>query len=204
MPLPISLQQVISQAHLQMLNHPQHALTPFHRHRIYRVLNAVDETIDQYKYKYLAGITAQFVLPIWQQVWPTDEMPHSLLHTAERLLNATIDVAQATPIAEDAWQKLERLGYDPSRFAIRCALHSGHAALEALFAALGRPPFDHAEPTEHDTDADLDPWTSDTALWAATAYAGGVWETESDSGKRQEFWSWWLQEAIPTAWRLEN
>ncbi|OYD96307.1 hypothetical protein CDG76_05705 [Nostoc sp. 'Peltigera membranacea cyanobiont' 210A] len=45
---------------------------------------------------------------------------------------------------------------------------------------------------------------NDAAFFAACAYANGaVWETisgKSDSARRLEFWLWWLNVAIPSAW----
>jgi hypothetical protein len=197
--LSVSLQQIINQARLQVIHHPQHALMPVYRQQIYHALNTEDETVDGRTYKHLAISTARFVVPFWQQVWPLDEMPNGLLYTAECFLAGKIDVTRATANAENAWQNLEALGSAPNNFTARCAFHAGHATLEALFAALDRPPFNNTEIDEHTTDADLDPWTSDTALWASTAYAGGVWDAESDLKKRLGFWRWWLDEAIPDA-----
>jgi hypothetical protein len=84
------------------------------------------------------------------------------------------------------------------------AYHVGQAALEALYAARGKPPFDAVTIEEYFTDADIDPWSTDPAGWGASAYAGGTWDPESDSGKRREFWSWWLEEGMLTAWNLEH
>jgi len=44
----------------------------------------------------------------------------------------------------------------------------------------------------------------DSSFFAAAAYAGGaVWDSDSDSLKRREFWEWWLNEAVPMAWDSE-
>ena len=62
----------------------------------------------------------------------------------------------------------------------------------------------------HAIDEELDAYSwknlwdsgrSDTALWAATAYAGGIYQGKPDIIKRREFWTWWVHEAIPTAWQ---
>ena len=52
---------------------------------------------------------------------------------------------------------------------------------------------------ERTTDADLDPWCSDAAKYAAMAVSGAIWEQGSSSQLRLEFWKWWLLEAIPQA-----
>jgi hypothetical protein len=199
-----NLQSGIERAHFHLLHDPKYTLRPIHRYDIYRALFVMDTTVDHRIYKRLAIATAQFVLPVWQQAWPTDDFPSRVLNTAESLLSGTFSRVQATVIAEEGWEKLEQLGYSFGNIAVHRALYAGNAAVEALFAVLDRPPFNQADIGESDTDADLDPWSSDTALWAVTAYSGGTWEASADLSKRQEFWSWWLKKAIPTAWHLEN
>jgi hypothetical protein len=44
--------------------------------------------------------------------------------------------------------------------------------------------------------------SADTAACAAVAYACGIASTKCDPGKLEEFWSWWLTEALPKAWKL--
>ena len=47
---------------------------------------------------------------------------------------------------------------------------------------------------------DVDPYDHDSASYAAIAYSGGVaWEKDSDPQKRLEFWTWWLNYAVPAA-----
>jgi len=80
------------------------------------------------------------------------------------------------------------------------------AALDAVENALGHPRFEfHGVDeviTEQATEDNIDPWSSDAARDAAAAFAGPVWEQpSSDREKRREFWSWWLREAVPAAWR---
>ncbi|HBE21460.1 MAG TPA: hypothetical protein DDW51_28675 [Cyanobacteria bacterium UBA11367] len=45
---------------------------------------------------------------------------------------------------------------------------------------------------------------NNASFFAACAYANGpVWQIKSgksDSTKRQEFWEWWLTQAVPAAW----
>jgi hypothetical protein len=79
------------------------------------------------------------------------------------------------------------------------------AANEALFEALGsyrisREPEPYEE-IDEEADADIDPWSSDTARWAVNSYAGGGSDEDSNLAKRKEFWEWWLREAIPAAWK---
>lgn len=53
------------------------------------------------------------------------------------------------------------------------------------------------------TDADFDPFTTDSAFYAAEAYCGDSISYSGapfDRDKSLEFWSWWLDEAVPAAW----
>ena len=50
-------------------------------------------------------------------------------------------------------------------------------------------------------DTDLDPYEWDCSFYASMAYAGGAWWDEASSKtKRVEFWTWWLEEAVPEEW----
>lgn len=197
--MPTALQAILDRSLSQMLQHPQHVLLPIYRRKIYEIVNSDPGIREQKIYERLSIRTAEYVLPIWQQTWPTDYLPQFMLATAKQVLTGTVSPTQAKQIAGDAWQQLEQLGSAPHTAASSHAFHAGQAAVETLFAVLGRPPFDGVLVEEYDTDADLDPWSSDPALWAVTAYAGGAWEQTSDANKRREFWEWWLTEAIPSS-----
>jgi hypothetical protein len=48
-------------------------------------------------------------------------------------------------------------------------------------------------------DVDLSEWHA--SFWASVAFAHGTpWNLASDAARRQAFWEWWLDEAVPTAW----
>lgn len=195
--ISIALQEILNRSHAQMVQHPQHALLPIYRRQIYDILNNEPTTRGLRVYEKLAILTAEYVLPLWQDAVLTDILPKLVLEAARQHLQGTLDLGSATQVAGNAWEKLERYGQVSTAAISSQAFHAGQAAVEALFATLGRPPFDNVQLNEDDTDAALDPWCSDPALWAVTAYAGGVWDQQSDANKRREFWEWWLMEAIP-------
>jgi hypothetical protein len=71
---------------------------------------------------------------------------------------------------------------------------------ECLRVTLYDEPFNETiESNVKDTDMDLiDIYAADAAYWAASAYAGSVWDLENlDKNKRLKFWKWWLEEAVP-------
>lgn len=73
--------------------------------------------------------------------------------------------------------------------------------MEALWTALGKDRFRSIQINRYMTDMELDPWTSDSALYAAAAIAGAVWDPNSSDEKRKVYWEWWLSEAIETAYQ---
>lgn len=77
------------------------------------------------------------------------------------------------------------------------AFFAGAAVVQCLFEIGGRYPFNNALITTDTTNSDLDPWCTDTAYYAALAYAGGTWNTGSNVEQRSIFWHWWLLDAIP-------
>lgn len=188
----------VNSALVALAAHPSCILAPIYRRKIYSALISDSDLGNSQAYEKLAILTARHVLPIWQTAWPHNRMPEHLLETAERIVFRLSDREVAKEQAIEASDFLGNFGknLDPS---FENAFFSGAAALRALEEILSKNPFDGALIDDDTTDSDLDPWCSDTALYAASAYAGPVWEKGSDTVKRREFWNWWLTDAIPTA-----
>lgn len=208
MPLSPQLQQAIDQAYEAVEQHPQHALLPFYRGEIYKAIspaiyNALRELIDPPAYRVrvmLSLLTGPQILPVWQQERPDDTWPQDLLDMVERVLRGTVSPEQASIEAEKAFDQAGELAQTMEEPALQRVWAVVAFAIEALFEAAGAHGFGTMIISRNETDANLDPWTSDPALWAAAAYAGPVWDPESDSIRRKEFWEWWLREALPAAW----
>jgi hypothetical protein len=216
---PPDLQKAIAEAYAALINDPQHALLPMYRHRIYEALGAVhypEEPLDpraQLTRVVLDLLSVRRVLPIWEAERPDFPWPQRLLELAEGVLDGLVSREVARAEADAAFALLDEVDYEASahditeveasRDVIRFrrvslpAYYVCDAAVETLFVASGLFRFELGEPVPDETDADVDPYTSDTAHWASTAYAGGVWDPSSDPIKRNEFWEWWLSEAVP-------
>ena len=196
--LPAALEITIQRIRDEMIAQSHHAIIPANRLAIY---NLIDENhlAERPAFKKLSLITAQHVLPIWQNARPVDAATEHVLNTAELVLQNKISSDVAKDEVEKAWERMENLGATEKGKSIGNAIYAGEAAVESLLAVLGKAPFDEVRVDQNSTDDDLDPWSSDTAHWAAAAYAGRVGDVSSDSSKRQEFWEWWLQDAIPQA-----
>jgi Immunity protein Imm5 len=205
MSLPQDLKQYVEHAYTEMVRHEKHALIPIHRSTIYDLLNSNEPLRKRQAFKWLSIITARHVLPVWEKTQPTDSSPQLLVKMAEEVINNEVALITAEKEANKAWERIEEIGVVDSEITMsRRTFYAYVAIYGALIDALGRDPFEDMIMDGHSTDSDLDPWSSDTALWAAAAYSGRVGDQESDAAKRHKFWEWWLQEAIPTAWSIAN
>jgi hypothetical protein len=131
-------------------------------------------------------------------------MPNNLIDMAGKVMDNKLSVDLIQGEASKAWKYLEDLGVVEEGKTLGNAYYSGEAAVEALMEVLGKDPFKGITIDEKTTDPGLDPWCSDTALWAAAAFAGRVGDVNSDLEKRETFWNWWLGTAIPTAVKLAS
>ena len=179
---------------------PDHDLPPWQRLAVYTALAAADRHRGQRASGCLAISTARKVLPISSGGGTGDRLAEHVLHTAELVMRGSVSRAHAEDIAGRAWEQLEDSGRQASQDTE--SFYAKEAAVIALFEVLGRDPLHTVVIREGDTNEVLDPWSTDAALCAALAYAGGPWEPRSDPARRLEFWEWWLADAIPRAWNM--
>lgn len=200
--LPLQLQQAIEQAEAAMAFNEKHTLAPFYRQAIYKAISSITDDKANHLCGWLALLTAQYVLPIWEQDWPNSSLAFHLLDVAKAVLHGKTDADTATVEATRGWNQLEDLGDKAEVWSNLSGYYAGTAAAQSLIEVLGGCPFTDVEVNEGTSDGDLDPGTNDAASWAVAAYAGAVWDSKCDFAKQEEFWKWWLQEAIPQAWQL--
>lgn len=196
---PPELVKVIEQARTAVRDDVEHALKPYLRRQIYDAF-ALGSKAREVRAR-LEIMTARKTLPFWQEVWPENKLPHDLLQCATEVLEGVSRAELVTPKVSAAWLELEEIGAQSLGEVESQAFFAGQAALEAALHAIGEDRWKGIELSKEDEDADLDPWSSDTASWAAAAWAGPFWEGKSDANRRREFWLWWLSEAIPRAWQ---
>jgi Immunity protein Imm5 len=195
MAIPSGLQNLIQEANKSLHRHPQHDLNLGDRHAIWAAFG----DSGHLRRTALALSTVRHVLPIWNQRFPNDDRPQKVLTLAEKVISGDVSKAFAEKESQILWREMQQLGYEDSGIAFTV----GCAAVAALDTAIFDENF---EPDEIDFNLidNQDIEGNDTAFFAACAYANGaVWETisgKSDSAKRWEFWSWWLNIAVPTAW----
>ena len=207
MSMPSILQQKIEKAKVALHSHPQLDLNLGYRQGIWVALEFNGEAksikLGHKRRTVLAIITASRVLNIWENIWWQDGTPHSLIGTTQLLLAKKIEQSQARAYRNEMWAKLENMASAPEYqgFEYQKAIAAGLSAISALSTALDDEAFDREGIDEELTDADTDAYESDSSFWAAIAHAGATWEAEGDRKKREEFWQWWLTEAVKNAWR---
>ncbi len=177
--------------------HPEHYLLPVHRLMLYRWLLDNEKLRKQRTYERLCVNTAEHVYPIWRKTYRYDELPRTALDIAHTILDGEAKIAGLTDLVYMFDEKLKDMNPFDSTGEFR-GHSAGFAATETLWAIAGRPPFNEAYVDSCRMDADLDPWTSDTVLWAAAAYGLNAWQSNADrSEQRLKFWTWWLTECLP-------
>jgi hypothetical protein len=205
MMLPNELVNILDRARASLVSHPQHDLTLGFRRAIWGTMGPLadrtlgEETVAWRRRVRLAKASAEFVLPLWDRVWPEDDTPRRLLAEADRVVGG-----RWSPRVQGAlWHRffdnaaLQFGGEDRDHRNAREVLLSAN---QALATAMWDERFDPGVIDLGLTDAEVDPDASDASAFACAAYAGGgVWDADSDSDRRREFWSWWLDEAVPNA-----
>lgn len=205
MSLPGVLIQAIEWAHVAVRKHPQHDLSLGYRQAIWAAMgprqrpSAAVNPVGLERRTTLAVEATRHVLPIWQQRFPNDTTPQQILDEVDRLLDGQVTIQQATDDRGNFWEYFDELVYQDEDNTNAASV--GTAAVQALSAAIFDEDFPANNIDYQRVDKGTDPYELDASFYAAAAYAGGaVWEETSSSAKRREFWEWWLNEAVPSAY----
>ncbi len=213
-----------------MQRHPLYHVEPGYRYAIYAAMGprletitptlqrpelgiyAVSDTSGVRRRAWLGILTVRKVLPIWESLWPIahvgkDNYPHRFLAFAEgafsgvysyEFLKEQLDTWYKVEFSDSRYKMIERHIGDSNVASRICNME--HCAYTALCVVISDEDFD---PVNIDfREQDLDPWTFDVAHHASVAYAGEVWAPTLDIHKNREFWTWWLDEAVPTAYSM--
>jgi hypothetical protein len=198
--LPLPLQQAINIALTAV--HDELMLPYKYRQTIYDLYKSVDNVHAYQRRTQLDMITARYVLPIWQYLYPNDLLPYNLLGKAEGVLRGEpFDLALFEDVIETLhfgflaeWKGINRT--DKER-----ALSACFAAACALRTASQNDPSTEQIIREHfTTEAGNFDEDYDVTTWAVRAVAtvpGGM-----DTAKCLTFWEWWLNEAVSEAWNI--
>jgi hypothetical protein len=141
---------------------------------------------------------AERVLSIWNRVFCDEKGPEHILQSTQSYLQGEIDESELRAHIGSLWTALDNLMYEGD-FLIE--INAGYAAASAASTAISDDKYDEANIDDSTLDEDLDPYEWDAGYFASIAYAGGPPGADSsDSDKRREFWSWYLNNAVPNAW----
>jgi len=230
--LPSELQRIINVVIEELQRHPQHALSPFQRRVVYEYLAeqrdtdpwlgetspwleppdslpdaALDVLFEQFgqirnpiawrRRIKLDLLTAQRMLRLWQEERPEDSLGQRMYDLAEGTALGVIDRELAAKEARSVFS-----WYEDAEYAWTSAFYALEAIMKSITTAREVNVWDRMDIKPNDDDVDIDP--SDVAASASFAVAGDVRDLNSNSAKRLEFWTWWLTEAIPTAWTLRE
>ncbi len=204
--LPVELVGVLESARSEMRAHPSRQLLPRVRQAVYFALGRGDDLRYVRTCGYLASITARYVLPIWLAAEPRDHLVESTIRMAEAVWRQQANVEAASRQLGRARTFFEQLAITPlgNTATFGSAFAAGFAGVKALAENLDRVALEGLQLSATATDRDVDPWSADTAQYAAMAFSGPVWTSEHDISRRQAFWEWWLGSAVPSAWRAVN
>ncbi len=207
MPIPDLLQQMLVDSLAAMNSDPSYHLSPISRLSLYHFLNPKDPSVPRFARGWLGILTARRVLPIWHAYCPSwtdqNQIPERLLDIARNSLRGEMDLKKAWREANDLWYVSANLGepiVQRNRDVPNKAFYACDTALKALHEALNIEFLEKASEIAHASDPYLQDWERDSAASAMLAESGGADAGPLDITKRQEFWKWWLTQAVPMAW----
>ena len=148
----------------------------------------------RYRRTLLAIKCAQKSLAEWETVLPTDREPHLLL---ELLASAMCGKVAAKDL--ESRNNAYRTHVDDVLF-LGEAYHPAAYAGFSCFAAVAQLLYDDVPEFMAGGELEVDPQEWGAEFLASLAYCGGaVWENIGSPECRREFWLWYLDEAVPSA-----
>ncbi len=216
--LPSQLQFLVVQELEKLHQRSNHRVDAQTRRSIYQAFGPPTERLSIRARSWLAILTAQKVLPIFQQALPAEDMPQRLIEMAIAVVEKKVDVEEAYQLATEGHEMVGRQwGYDEADVPWN-AWFAGNAAVRALLETVTHEPFQRLDkfwklgqlPTSDRQIVRADEWLDeelaqvggDVASAAAMAWACGTADPKCDPDKLREFWEWWLAQAIPKAWEI--
>jgi hypothetical protein len=209
------LESIISVCLDALHAHPQSVLELGYRRAVWTCLG--DRLTDEqrpagyFRRVHLALASARKVLPIWEQHFPQEDMPHFALSMAEAVRDGKRSPESVGGIGARYWGQIDQKICEYSQYQaqhqkdlsdVLNALQAGISAIQALGTAIGDELFSPGDMDYSVKDDAVDPYETDAAWCAACVYAhGSRWDQASDAERRREFWEWWLTEAVLRAWK---
>jgi len=179
-----------------------HQMNPKSRRLIYQAFADASDTKISVAPRWLAVLSSQRVLPLFDHKYPDDPLPREFL-------NLAIAVLQGKAIKTEVDDKLNHghdasgnaWGYDEREITWPVWL-AANSTYHALVEANGYQPLDHLHSYFNNgvltdwTDEKLCEFSGDTAAYAAMSSAYDARGLSINPEQLLEFWEWWLNEAI--------
>jgi hypothetical protein len=224
--IPEVISRIIETAEKDVHADNHHHLSYKRRKEIYDAFLESSDDVAGKAMRWLAVITAQKVLPLFQKEYPDDALPEELITTAISILHGEGNETTVDDIQEQGYLASgASWGYDEEEISWNADL-AGRSAYHALMEARGLKPLENMdmiyeigvvgmpsgkwiekfpEPKGADqfTDENLCEFPNcDTAGIAAVAFSCQPGGPVCDKSKLKQYWIWWLTEAIPKAWEI--
>ncbi len=196
----VELNYAIQRALTALEANKQWDLRPIFRQNIYAAFGSINSLEGRCRRVHLGCQCVEHVLPVWSRARPNDDWPLQLLQLAVGRCRSTVDRVVAEEETWKAWTWSTNENGDRKVEVPLAAIEVLDAARETVIVAFASDPFNGVELDDTLTDSDLDPYTKDPAVHAAMALAGSVKHPTASDQVRRDYWLWWLQEAVPTAW----
>ena len=205
MSLPAELQHALEAARSTLETHPRGELPRTSRMRVLAALGPRSRSPEGhpsgigYRRRLAADeACVRRVLPLWDSAHPDDDGPRRMLALADEVARGAVDPAEGQRLMDQFSAQVEALDPDAEGFVPG---YVGDAAVQTVSTALSDYDLD---PTDERLDEDLDPDELDAPFYAAVAVTGvGPHEPGDDAAnhqRRRDFWRWYLDEAVPTAY----
>ncbi len=202
-----ALNAALDQARVSLSRNPRGELTLPFRQRIWASMGPLltDQSDHAVRGEGLIRRTnlaiscAERVLPVWSRHKPNDRRPHEMIQIAQKYLQNRIDLDTATSEKDEFWTALDDLSGEDN---FQEAVYAGYSANKTVATATFDEMFESDEISNDSTDGDLDPYEWDAGFYASMSFSvGAPWEKKSDTNRRRSFWEWYLQTAVPMAWK---
>jgi hypothetical protein len=233
MELPTELQRCLAEALAEMRADPAHQLRPYRRQVIYEALGPPDDPATNRTRGWLGVVIARFVLPVWETIatdlaielrsrygyddqgiqWLDLSAPARALAIIEDLVKGRQLDAESRVFLHERfyyWQNIGLQKWFPDKaWWPVSAIYWAQPDKTGYFG--GGEDWDTPSFSADDSDEDRYLSPVDLAGLGVRAYASiydstrdRAHEFRLDAQRSQEFWEWWLQEAVPRAWALAH
>lgn len=195
--LPKELKQTIEEQNEALVKNSEGELILPGRKKIWIAMGAKDN-IGRARRAILSISCAERVSLIWNSTFHDKKDPEKVLQAAQDYLQKKVDESDLRDQIGDLWTALDDLMYE-GKFLVE--INAGYSAASAASCAISDEKYDEDKIDDSTLDEDLDPYEWDAGYYASIAYAAGLpGDDASDPEKRREFWSWYLNDAVPNAW----